>query len=411
MALGDVADWLDSHSGPGFLWYAKRLSGNDTLANGAHQAGPYMPKELLFRIFPGLDRPEAENPDVLFDLYIDSHPDHQRARAVWYNNRHRGGSRDEARVTRLGGAASALLDPDSTGALAVFAFTVADPAAGAACHVWVCRHAIEEDLVEERIGPVEPGTTVVWPEEQSPLPGLAGRVPLQERSCWLEPHELPPEWLVRFPAGVDLVDKAVELRPVAGLSADERLLKRRDCEFDLFRSLEEATELSAIREGFDTMEAFLAKAQSILQRRKARAGRSLELHARAVFLEEELREGRDFTHQPETEKGHRPDFVFPSAEKYADRAFPETRLRMLAVKTTCKDRWRQVLNEAARIRTKHLLTLQEGVSEGQFREMQEAGVQLVVPAPLVGKFPGTVQPQLLTFESFIGDVRLVGLDD
>ena len=43
--------------------------------------------------------------------------------------------------------------------------------------------------------------------------------------------------------------------------------------------------------------------------------------------------------------------------------------------------------------------------------LQEARVQLVVPAPLVGKFPGTVQSQLQTFESFVGDVRLVGLDD
>ena len=71
------------------------------------------------------------------------------------------------------------------------------------------------------------------------------------------------------------------------------------------------------------------------------------VYARAVFLEDELREGRDFTHRPETEKGHCPDFVFPSAEKYAGRMFPETRLRMLAVKTTCNDRWRQVLNQAA----------------------------------------------------------------
>ena len=406
MALADVADWLDSCSGPGFLWFVKRLAANDTLATKAHQAGPYMPKEFLFRVFPVLDRPESENPDTLFDLYIDSHPDHRRARAVWYNNR----TRDEARVTRLGGASSALLDPDSTGALAVFAFSVAGPDTVAECHVWVCRHGTEEDLVEERIGPVEPGRAVMWPEDQFPLPGLGAGAPVREQSCWLEPHELPPAWLAKFPTGAELVGKAVELRPVAGFTPDERILKRRDCEFELFRSLEEATELPGIRGGFDTMKAFLARAQSILQRRKARAGRSLELHARAVFLEEELREGRDFTHQPETEKGHRPDFVFPSAERYADRAFPEERLRMLAVKTTCKDRWRQVLNEAARIRTKHLLTVQEGVSEGQFREMREAGVQLVVPAPLVGKFPGTVQPQLQTFESFIGDVRLAAIN-
>ena len=37
--------------------------------------------------------------------------------------------------------------------------------------------------------------------------------------------------------------------------------------------------------------------------------------------------------------------------------------------------------------------------------MREAGVQLVVPAPLVRKFPRPVQPQLQTFESFIGAVR------
>jgi hypothetical protein len=49
---------------------------------------------------------------------------------------------------------------------------------------------------------------------------------------------------------------------------------------------------------------------------------------------------------------------------------------MLAAKTTVKDRWRQVLNEANRIETKHLLTLQEGVPEGQFTEMQDAKVNL-----------------------------------
>lgn len=55
---------------------------------------------------------------------------------------------------------------------------------------------------------------------------------------------------------------------------------------------------------------------------------------------------------------------------------------MLAVKTTCKDRWRQVLNEADKINNIHLFTLQEGVSLTQFREMQSAGVKLVVPLPL-----------------------------
>jgi hypothetical protein len=80
---------------------------------------------------------------------------------------------------------------------------------------------------------------------------------------------------------------------------------------------------------------------------------------------------------------------------------------MLAAKTTCKDRWRQVINEAGRIETKHLLTLQEGISENQFREMTEAKVRLVVPAPLVASYPASVQPHLQTLESFIGDIRLL----
>jgi hypothetical protein len=126
-----------------------------------------------------------------------------------------------------------------------------------------------------------------------------------------------------------------------------------------------------------------------------------------VFVEEGLVEGLHFAHQPESDPGKRPDFLFPSQSAYKDANFPETRLRMLAVKTTCRDRWRQVINEASRIQVKHLLTLQEGVSEGQFAEMVEARVRLVVPAELVKKYPAAVRPHLQTLESFIGDVRLL----
>jgi len=79
---------------------------------------------------------------------------------------------------------------------------------------------------------------------------------------------------------------------------------------------------------------------------------------------------------------------------------------MLATKTTARDRWRQVLNEADRIPAKHLLTLQEGVSENQFAEMQAAQLQLVVPAGLVDAYPKSIRPHLMTLERFICEVRL-----
>ncbi|MDX2485459.1 MAG: type II restriction endonuclease [Pseudodonghicola sp.] len=55
----------------------------------------------------------------------------------------------------------------------------------------------------------------------------------------------------------------------------------------------------------------------------------------------------------------------------------------------------------------HLLTLQEGVSEAQFREMTQAKVQLVVPEPLIGKFPASIRADIQTLESFMGDLRLL----
>jgi hypothetical protein len=412
MPLTELSDWLDTVAGPSYVWYVKRLSGNDTLANESHQAGPYIPKEFLFSVLPTLNRPDARNPDAWFDLYLDSHADHRKVRAIWYNNKlhdNPKGGRNEARLTNFGGASSALLDPESTGALTVFAFKLNEQRVATECHVWVCRHETEEELFEERVGPVEPGKWTIWSPGHTAIPSIFAPVSKARASCWLESHEIPQAWRNRFPTGEEVIRKTVELRPSSELNPDARLMKRRDCEFEIFRSVEEAVELPIIKQGFESVDEFIARAQTILQRRKARSGRSLELHTREVFIEEGLREGSEFQHQPESDHGKRPDFLFPSADRYRDMAFPDTRLRMLAVKTTCKDRWRQILNEADRIPRKHLLTLQEGISEGQFREMTAAGVQLVVPTPLIAMYPRSIQPNLQSIESFIADVRLLAL--
>jgi hypothetical protein len=199
------------------------------------------------------------------------------------------------------------------------------------------------------------------------------------------------------------------MRPDTGLDVDARLLRRRDCEYEIFRSLEEAVELPVITKGFTSIEEFVARAQTILQRRKARGGKSLELQARQIFIEEQLAEGEAFVAQPHLPGDGMPDFLFPSLAAYADMTRPAARLRVLAVKTTFRDRWRQVTREAKRIPVKHLLTLQEGVSETQFAEMTEAGVRLVVPRKLQASYPAAVRPHLMSLESFIGDVRLIAL--
>jgi hypothetical protein len=272
--------------------------------------------------------------------------------------------------------------------------------------MWVCRNPVEEDIFEERLGPVEPKKYIIWKPGTVSRLGLFGEEQPKRTSCWLTAEEIPSGWLQRFPTGEEIIRRTIEMRPIAGLNPDERLLRRRQCEYEMFRSVEEAVYLPRIKGGFTDVDTFVGLAQTILQSRKSRSGNSLELHVREILIEEGFRLGTDFAYRPMVEEGKRPDFLFPSQAAYDNREFPEQNLRMMAAKTTCKDRWRQILSEADRIRVKHLLTLQEGVSENQFREMNESGVKLVVPSGLRDAYPKEVRPHLIEFESFIGDVRL-----
>ncbi len=400
--MTQFAHWMTEFARPDRVWYAKRLSGNDTLANGTNQAGPYIPRDFLNSRFPSLNRPEVLNPDVWFELFIDSHTARRTVRAVWYNNSLHGGGRNESRLTNLGGISSPLLDPENTGALAIFTFQQVDKGDSPDCRVWICRDEKEEESAEDLIGPVEPAQTVTWSSER----GRMSEPALAPIGCWLEPSDIPFDWIKSFPSGEEILRMAVDLAPAhRKLDPDARLLARRKCEYQVFQSIEEAVELPGIREGFDNIDQFVARANSVLQRRKVRSGRSLELQVRQIFQEEDLIEGRDFSYGVDSEPGSKPDFLFPSQASYRDTGFPQSRLRMLAVKTTCKDRWRQVLKEADRIPTKHLLTLQESVSANQYRQMTESQVRLVVPEGHITRFRREIRAELTTLSGFIRDVR------
>ncbi len=99
------------------------------------------------------------------------------------------------------------------------------------------------------------------------------------------------------------------------------------------------------------------------------------------------------------------DFVFPSAQAYHDPLFPELKLHMLASKTCCKDRWRQVINEADRIKQKHLFTLQEGVSSNQLDEMYHNGIILVVPQPIMSSFPANYRDKIMNLTGFVNYIK------
>jgi hypothetical protein len=394
----EVGRWIQEVSRPGFQWFVKYLAGNDTLLTGAHQAGPYVPKPIAFGLFPSIAAPDLPNPRVSFDAVIDSHGANATPSMIWYNQK----TRNECRMTGWGGRTSPVLDPDSTGSLCVFAFMRKTDKDAEACRIWLCRSIAEEDEILETVGPVEPGGGIYFHAGTADV--VPGEIVLKDSPCRLLPREIPNAWRIEFPAPAEVIARAIAKIPSARHKpSDVRLLDRRKCEFEVFQSIEEAVVLPRIREGFDTVGLFVDFANSVTNRRKHRSGASLELHAKMIFDEEELQ----YSWNEVSEERKRPDFLFPSAEAYRRSAFPANRLRMLAVKTTCKDRWRQILQEADRIPVKHLLTLQEGISANQLDEMERAGVKLVVPKSLHTSFPREYREHLESLEDFIRDTRLL----
>jgi hypothetical protein len=130
-------------------------------------------------------------------------------------------------------------------------------------------------------------------------------------------------------------------------------------------------------------------------------GRSFEHHLEAVFRAHEL----DFDVQARTEFGNTVDFLFPGYAAYHNQEFPSDRLTMLAAKSTCKDRWRQVLPEARRIWPKHLITLEPAISSAQLDQMRAEQLQLVLPKRLHDTYRPEAARWLMTPASFVEMVR------
>lgn len=153
----------------------------------------------------------------------------------------------------------------------------------------------------------------------------------------------------------------------------------------------------------EDVDSFISFSLSVQNRRKSRAGHALENHLEWLFG----KNGLHFERGAKTEKRSKPDFLFPGSVAYQDKSFPSSYLNMLAVKTSCKDRWRQVLNEAQRISPKHLLTLQPRISEHQLIEMHDAAVQLIVPSQLQEFYSQGYTENLSNFINYIQDQQRV----
>ncbi|MDZ4675194.1 MAG: type II restriction endonuclease [Gemmatimonadota bacterium] len=182
----------------------------------------------------------------------------------------------------------------------------------------------------------------------------------------------------------------------ARLDPDDFISRGLDAESELYFTIEREVGTRSLHDllkaGPASLEEMLAWALRIQQSRKARRGQSLQNHF--GFLLD--REGIPYTSQCVTERGETPDFVIPGHTKYHDPDFPAERLRMVACKSTVRERWGQVLKEADRIREKYLLSVDENLSADVIISMRQADLRVFLPtSTLDGSYPTNSSKHLL----------------
>ena len=212
----------------------------------------------------------------------------------------------------------------------------------------------------------------------------------------------------RFPSTREFSEYArntiVDVDPIE--DPDITLVKWVNREEELFKLMEQYLIKERLQKGFVTegevdVDAFIQFSLSVHNRRKSRAGLSLENHIEALLKKQNIL----YSHTPVTENKSKPDFIFPCIESYRDMEYPPVYLTMLGAKSTCKDRWRQVLSEADRIEKKHLLTLESAISENQTNEMTDKKLQLVVPLPIHETYTMAQRSWLYSVKMFLEEVK------
>lgn len=179
---------------------------------------------------------------------------------------------------------------------------------------------------------------------------------------------------------------------------DHILMSWMEREEQLFRTLERHIVAARLIDGFeDNVDEFISFSLSVQNRRKSRVGYALENHLEEIFIREYIQYDRTAV----TENNSKPDFIFPGIMQYRNPYFDNNNLTILGVKSTCKDRWRQVLSEADRITNKHLLTLEPGISIAQTNEMRDKKLTLVLPKALHSSYTTDQQAWMLDLYDFI----------
>ena len=371
--------------------FCKFLSANDTGATGGHQSGILISKSAVLMLF---SLQELEQKGIIKrTVKIKWQDDFMTESSFTYYE-----SKNELRITRFG-RGFPFLKPDHTGTLFVFTKQSEEEYSG---YFLETEEEIEEFLNTFGIGPTQTNRLI----DTGRLGMLLGR---REE---LAIRKFISDLSVDFPVSADMSAASRYIENIVydrtgdiQANPDRKLIAWTDMEYKLFKALEDDRYKNLIFKGFTSVDEFVKVANIVLNRRKSRAGKSLEHHLAAIFDGNKL----EYSAQAITEGNKKPDFIFPSKEAYHNSGFSVDKLISLAAKTTCKDRWRQVLNEADRLKgkPKYLCTLQQGISGAQMDEMQAENVILVVPQPYIKTYPSDRQDRIWTLSRFVQYVKTI----
>lgn len=370
----------------------KIISANDTGLTGSHQAGFYLPKsEDVWPLFTPHGPIKGRLAKSLVDI---TWPDGRvtESAVTWYGKK----TRSEYRLTRFGRDFPWLVH-DLVGALLVLV-----PVSHENFHAYVLER---EDDIEDVQAALNVYVLERWAIYLADREIEETADACLDRLCrsFTQTAEVFPETRIMSAKAREIVVACVQ--GIAQKGADEQLLEYIRAELKLFRMVERKIYQGEVQRLFADIDDFIKTALSILNARKSRAGWALEHHV-AYLLRGA---GLPFEVRVRVE-GTEPDILMPGKKAYDDALrgrYPIEKLIMIGLKTTCKDRWRQVLREAPQVKRKHILTIQEGISPRQLEEMHRSNVVLVVPASLHGKYPAERRIKLLSLESFVASARKI----
>ena len=367
--------------------YCKFLSANDSGETGGHQSGILISKTAKGMLYT--EEELKKNHILKKNGKIKWQSDFcTNCTFTWY------ASKNELRITGFGRGFD-LLRPDYTGALFVMIKESEDDYQG---FLFNTDEDIQEFLDSFGLTPAETNRPI---ELNRVNPELREKQAIEMFISGLN-GEFPTSFEMSAAARMIYYQMFAGKKKTAS-DPDMALLQWTEEEYRLFRAIEHSKYGTTVAHGFASVEDFIVLANQVLNRRKSRAGKSLEHHLAAIFDEHKIQ----YTAQAVTEGNKKPDFLFPSENAYHDMAFSVENLCTLAAKTTCKDRWRQILNEADRLRdeNKYLCTMQQGISSAQMDEMQAEKVILVVPKPYIKSYPKDRQNRIWTLGQFVDYVK------